>query len=190
MNLKLIIFLLFIVQSIYSQNGFVNIQKAKKCFKENKIKQSLTQLGYAENSDYGFCGNAWKEAEWEVKYLKSQIYNKQGLYDKALTQLDLISGCSFGGDCQKSDSLKVVTLINKFGKEKVSNLFKTQKTYVRYINDESGVTCIRINEINYNFYFTFNFEFLDDKINFKDATKLDLPFCELIKKYNFYKLIE
>lgn len=192
-NFKKIIALFLIIllhSNLYSQEseyGFKNIRHAYQYFKKNKLNKALQELNIAENADFGFCGNAWSEANWSIKYLKSQIYLKQNLTDKSLLEIDKISSCGFGGDCQKSDSLRVVILIKKFGKEKVSNAFRNEKYYIRnyYTN------CINLQDLNYNFCFTYVRQIkIGQSNNPENLLKINLSFCDVIKDYNFYHLLE
>ena len=178
------------ITSIYSQNGYELIENAEKLTIKNKYKKALYYLYLAKKEDYGFCGNAWSEAYWAISYNKAIIYHKQKLFDKSLVELDSIGGCGFGGDCEKSDSLKVAVLINKFGKEKISKLFLEESSYIRdnknnYFHGRFSVNFISINYI-------FHFSYIKDKeskVNNEEFKKLDIQFNELIKRYSFYKLL-
>lgn len=191
-NFKKIIVLFLIIllhSNLYSQEseyGFQNVSRAYKYFKKNKLNKALQELNIAENADFGFCGNAWSEADWGIKYLKSQIYLKQNLFDKSLLEIDKIDGCGFGGDCAKSDSLRVVILIKKFGKEKVSNACRNEKSYIRnyYKN------CVRLQDLNYNFCFTYFMTKNSKANNLENLMKINLSFCDAIKNFNFYSLLQ
>jgi hypothetical protein len=190
-NFILLLALFLVFHNTFSQEeyGFDYIANAEKHIKKNKLNRALKELKTAETSNYGFCGNASESAKWQIKYLKSQIYLQQNLYDKSLAEIDAIEGCGFGGNCAKSDSLKVVILIKKFGKEKVANSFKQEKSNIQNGSYGHNVTCIKFPDLNYNFCFTLFKEYLNRKSE-SGIAKADIPFCDLIKKYNFYKLIE
>lgn len=195
-NFKIIIIVLIfqmLIANCYCQEteySFQYISNAYQYFEKNKLDKALYELEIAEKSDYGFCGNAWSEAEWSIKYLRAQIFMKQNLFDKSLLEIDKIKGCGFGGNCQKSDSLKVVILIKKFGLQKVSNSFKENKTYVRGGSFVFDNCCIRLSDLNYNFCFTLFKKFQTNKKLQLDLMKTNISFCDYIKDFNFYKLLE
>lgn len=172
----------------FSQEGNRLINNAEKLIKKNKLDTALYNLQEAKKADYGFCGNAWESANWEISYLKAIIYLKKNEYNKSLKELDSIRGCGFGGDCAKSDSLKVAVLIKMYGKEKISKLFLENTSFVR--NKDSyfdGLQSINFISINYIFRFTY----IEDKNNKlqNSIEPFQIPFNELIKRYKFYELL-
>jgi hypothetical protein len=184
----IIIFILFGIINCFSQDGNRLINNAEKLISKNKLNRALYNLQEAKKSDYGFCGNAWESANWEISYLKAIIYLKKNEYSKSLKELDSIGGCGFGGDCEKSDSLKVAVLIKMYGKEKISKLFLENTSFIRYKDSYFvGLQAINFMSINYIFRFTY----IEDKNNKMQSRvePIQIPFNELIKRYKFYELL-
>ena len=191
MKIRILLFLIFFgFNNIYSQDGYGLIQDAKKLIIKNKLNKALYYLDEAKKGNYGFCGNAWDEAFWAINYNKAIIYQKKKEYDKSLIELDSIGGCSFGGDCEKSDSLKVAVLINKYGKEKISKLFLEETSFIRNNTTTYFHGLHTINFISINYIFIFSYvEDKKNKSSNEEQNKLEIRFNELIKRYNFYKLL-
>jgi hypothetical protein len=191
MKIRILLFLIFFgFNNTYSQDAYELIHDAKKLIIKNKLNKALYYLNEAKKGDYGFCGNAWDEAFWAINYNKAIIYQKKKEYDKSLIELDSIEGCGFGGDCEKSDSLKVVVLINKFGKEKISKLFLEETSFIRNNTTTYFHGLYTLNFISINYIFTFSYVAdKKNKSNNEERNNLEIRFNELIKRYNFYKLL-
>ena len=124
-SLKYILILITFTNSLLAQD-YSYIRKAEKLIDKNtNLPRAMELLDKAEKVDYGFCGNAWATAFWNINYLRARGYYQLGKSRLALAQLDSIEGCSFGGDCEKSDSLKLHIIKETFGKELVIKSFDT-----------------------------------------------------------------
>ena len=184
----IIIVLLFGTTNCFSQDGFRLIRKAEKSIQKNKLNRALNSLQKAEKADYGFCGNAWDSAHWKISYLKANIYLEKNEFHQSLKELDSIGDCSFGGDCAKSDSLKVVVLIKIYGREKIAQLFLEETSLINNKYDYSAeLQTINFTSIDYIFRFTL----IKDKNNKTENSDepLQIPFNEFIKRCNFYELL-
>ncbi|MFK7032974.1 hypothetical protein [Flavobacterium oreochromis] len=176
-----ILVLLFFTFVAFSQDGFYYLKKAHNRYKKGKYNQSLYYLNQAENSDFGFCGNAWETSEGEIKILRARIYDARKEYDKALREIIHFKGCSLGADCSTADYLKVQILIHKYGKDRISNIFNSETSFIRCYDLNSYIT-LKIKEINEVFTFY--------PMGIYDFKNENYPFNEFIKKLEFYKLIE
>lgn len=78
MKLILFSFLLLIPNLIYSQKGFKVIRKAENKIKHGHYSKALKLLNKADTMDYGFCGNAWSEADEAIALNRIKIYRTQG----------------------------------------------------------------------------------------------------------------
>ena len=87
------VFSLLITSSVVGQSGYSFIRKAKKLIDQERApKRALRLLDYAEDSDYGFCGNSYADAYWQINYLRGRLYYQQGDHDLALATLDRVLG--------------------------------------------------------------------------------------------------
>lgn len=177
----------------YSYNeGYLFLKKAQKQINKNNIKNARILLKKAKDTNYGFCGNAWASANSEIKLIEAQILNINKNYDESLKILESIDGCSYGGNCIKRDSLKVKTLILKFGKDKVKNAFKNVNMISKIENeDDDEIYSAFIKDLNYKF----NFIRLDILVLDKNGKSLvknntDNEFLDIIQNQIFYTLLE
>ncbi|MCU7618968.1 hypothetical protein NZ698_17460 [Chryseobacterium sp. PBS4-4] len=201
MKFKYILFLYLIIPTIifsqknykYSYNeGYLFLKKAQKQINKNSIKKAKILLDKAKDTNYGFCGNAWSSANSEIALIEAQILNINENFDESLKILELIDGCSYGGNCIKRDSLKVKTLILKFGKDKVKNAFKNVCMISKIENeDDDAIYSAFIKDLNYKF----NFIRLDISVLDKNGKPLaknntDNEFLNIIQNQIFYSLLE
>lgn len=106
--------------SLFAQTDFKYIIKAQKIYDSNgNLDKALKLLDRAEGGNFGFCGNSYAEADWNIHHLRGSIYFDQGDQDRALMELDSLRGCRMGGLCTQSDSLKFELYKLKYGNEKV-----------------------------------------------------------------------
>ncbi|WP_412464396.1 hypothetical protein [Flavobacterium mekongense] len=177
-------------QSKYSyKQGYKFIKNAETAIKAGNLERAERNLEKAGNSNYGFCGNAWASAESQINLLKVEIYNQRKEFDKSFSVLDSIKGCGFGADCEARDSLKIVTLFLKFGKEKVKQSFKNVKSLdIKKIEFEPFYS-VYLADLNYTFIFQdWDYTYFgDENKNLKNDEDI---FIKLIEKHNYYKLLE
>ncbi|MBB4807790.1 hypothetical protein HNP38_003106 [Chryseobacterium defluvii] len=198
-NHKLFIFLIFPVfifgQKKYKysyKEGYGFLAEAQKMIKEDKIKSAKILINKAKRTNYGFCGNAWIDANSQITLLEVQVLNKENNYDQSLNILDSLDECSYGADCDTRDYLKIETLILKFGKEKVKNAFKNVNK-VSIINDydygESYSAFIK--DLNYNFNFTARqIIFVDENGKKVPKNVTDNEFLNIAQNQPFYSLLK
>jgi hypothetical protein len=196
---KLIIIILIIAYPIknfgqvkYDYNqGYIFIKKAEKTLNQGKIIEAEEFLGKAKLSNFGFCGNAWASAFGQINLIQTQVYIKRKEYDKALNPPDSIGGCGIGADCTARDSLKIETLMLKFGKQKVKEAF--EKVNEINVNEIDFIKSYSINlpDLNYIFEFVINeyyFDFNDGKSVVKNKTNIEL--LNEVKNFSYFKIIE
>lgn len=173
------------------KQGYKFIEKAENNLNNENLNKAEEFLRKAKLSNFGFCGNAWASAFGEINLIQTQIHNKRKDYDKALALLDSIDGCSIGANCEARDSLKVVTLILKFGKVKVkesfSNVTKIEKTEKEY----ETIYSVYLKELNYTFIFGGAEYYIVDANGKKiEQEKLENELFNRIRNHNYFKLLE
>ncbi len=203
LNTLLILLLLFPI-SLFSQNhykysykeGYKFLGKAQKKIDKKDFDNATKLVNKAKNSNFGFCGNAWAEAESKIKMIEVQILNNQKKIDESLAILESIGGCSLGADCLKRDSLKIETLFLKFGKEKVKNAFKkieNVNTKPENNNDDEYEVnySVFVTDLNYNFNFIQrNFILIDENGKEIIPKKTDNKFFNIVQNQPFYELLQ
>jgi len=121
-NLKHILslfLLLSLALPTFAQKGFKVINKAEIKYKNGQNKKALKLLSNAEKMNFGFCGNAWMDADRAINLLRAKIYIQQENYRLARNSLDSI-GWAYKGD--NLDSIRIRTYQMEFGKESLSKM--------------------------------------------------------------------
>lgn len=139
---KLIFFLLFSLSlQCFAQKGFKVIYKAEKRFEKGQNKKALKLLTKAEKMDYGFCGNAWLEANRAINLLKARISIDQKEYQQARNCLDSIDW-EFNGD--NFDSIKIRTYQMEYGKDSLSSMIDSAllNTWIECYDEANGFAII------------------------------------------------
>ncbi len=134
-----------------SQNGFRVIQKAESNVNEGNSKKALKLLNKAEKMDYGFCGNAYIEAENRIDFLRSMIYLKNKNYELARASLDSIVWFSERNDI---DSIKVWTYQQELGSKYLNRIIDSslKKSIVKCNeNDCYGIIPLKNKETTLKF---------------------------------------
>lgn len=117
-----ILFLLLVLSSYtWSQKGFDVIHKAERKIERGNYTRALHLLEKAEKMNYGFCGNAWIEAQESILIDKAEIYSKTGNHLLAANTLNEFSFWMYLYHPENVDSLKTVYCVNEFGKERVKH---------------------------------------------------------------------
>lgn len=200
MKINLFLFVLFFYSSqalaqkkhkLKCKSGYECITKAKACLAKGNLADAQGFIDKAKKCDYGFCGNAWATAYGEIRLTQAQVFNVQHKFDESLRVLDSLSGCSIGADCGKRDSLKVVTLVLKFGKEKVKNAFaKIDKLNTTSIDDASeGRFWVLLDDLNYKFFFVEG-GFKEETYGWHKEQQPVNQFYNMVKDLPFYKLLQ
>lgn len=122
--LSLFIFLSLALPT-FAQKGFKVIHKAEKKYDNRQNKKALKLLSKAEKMNYGFCGNAWMDADRAINLLRAKIYIDQENYQLARNSLDSI-GWEYKGD--NLDSIRIRTYQLEYGKDSLSNMIDTSFT--------------------------------------------------------------
>jgi len=199
MKTKLQLFLFFfsiqcIGQIAYDyKDGYEFILKAERNFKGGNIAKAEQFVEKAKKSNYGFCGNAWASAYGRINLLEARILNRKREFDKALAVLDSLNGCNIGADCNARDSLKIATLILKFGKEKVKESFENttvEDMTVKELDFERSYS-LNLKGLNYIFRFVcsdYKYVFDGEKSHSENKTKSDI--LSEVKNYNYFKQLE
>lgn len=180
-------------QTVYKYDynqGYKFIGGAEKNLKQGNLAKAEDYIAKAKISDYGFCGNAWASAHSMIAIVEVKLLNTKKQYDKALSVLDSVQGCSFGADCNTRDSLKIVTLFLKFGKEKVKQTFKKINVinHPEYPNFDQSYWVL-LEDLNYKFWFNGPYPiYINGKKNEQEKSGND--FYDIAKNLSFYKLLE
>ncbi len=116
---SIIIFLVFLCLTlqVYSQEGFEVISIAERKYKNGQYNGALKLLSKAEKMDYGFCGNAWMEANEAINFLRYKIYMHKKEYQMAINSLD-----SLGYSSDYNDSIKIRIYQMEYGKDSLSSI--------------------------------------------------------------------
>ena len=180
-------------QTVYKydyQQGYKFIDKAEKNLRQGNLVKAEDFIAKAKISNYGFCGNAWASAHSMIAMIEVELFNTKKEYDKALVVLDSLQGCSFGGDCDARDSLKIVTLFSKFGKEKVKQSFKKVNAVNRseYADFDQSYW-VFLDDLNYKFLFKGPYPVYQDGKEI-EPQKSGNDFYDVAKNQSFYKLLE
>lgn len=173
-----------------AQKGFDIIRKAEKSYENKNYSKTLKLLLNAENRDYGFCGNAWIEANHEINKLRAEVYINQGEYQLARSSLDSIL-YEFIGD--NLDSIKIRTYQMEFGKESLIKIIDSSLLRVSIIESEIGDFYIIIpllglesKEIKLKVYPMKIFEV----IVMHEESKRNIMWLESFRKTSNYRLIK
>ena len=122
-----------IPNALLGQRGYKVIDRAEAKYQKGKYDKALRLLNKAEKMDYGFCGNAWIEADMAIMDLRVSIYMAKKEYQKVRNSLDS-SGLGF---TEYSDSIRIVTYQMEYGKDSLAKMIDSslQNINIRYIND-------------------------------------------------------
>lgn len=190
---KKIVFLGLFFCAFYFLNaqneGYNKITKAERLLKSNrKLDKVIVLLNDAKDDDYGWCGNAYAEVNWKINFLLAEVYSQKKQYSIALENIDKIKNCDFGGDCYKSDSLKLKILVELYGLDTLKNELKktkNSKNFVNIKNDSVYKKCLNLIKFNYQYCFGFKDDRYDDNVEEKSEHPLDF----LIETKYFKELI-
>jgi len=136
------------------EQGYKYIRKAERIIDRNgNLDRALKYLDKAKGCDYGFCGNAWASAFWDIRFLAARVYQEQGKYRQALGELDSILGCTFGANCHASDSLKIAILAGMYGKSRLLAVFESAPDPVFLRKDsifQTYTACLAFDSVQYD----------------------------------------
>ncbi|MBK7440350.1 MAG: hypothetical protein WBP43_15625 [Chitinophagales bacterium] len=172
-----------------SPEAYTYLTKANKALNKKNYNKATDYLSQAETADNKTCGKTWTEMKGRISLVKAKIYNGEKDYDKALAVLNEMQGCNLGADCKARDSLKIVTLFLKFGKEKVKTAFKNAGNVVfSEYNDYNSTCSVFLPDLNYKFSFlVYAGTTSGDANNTPPKSK---NFHELAKEQAFYELLK
>ena len=169
---KLLTFIFFILISFlsFTQEGFKIIKQAEKKFTQKKYNKSLRLLEDAKNMNYGFCGNAWSEANYAIYSLRSKIYIELKQYQHARNCLDSIY---MPKSVDNFDSIIIITYINEIGKDSLASMIDSSllKTEIKSISQELCYIIIpltdNVNILKFKVNEMMNYTFWKDKVGLK-----------------------
>lgn len=178
--------ILFSINSIgqdYSDRGYIYIEKSQKYLNCGNLSKAKKFIDKARKIDF-HGGNPEATAKSRINLIEAQIMIRKKMCDEALKILDTTHGASFGVNCAERDSLKIIALFLKFGKQKVKDSFKNLRLESSIDDNQFDASnCVFINELNYNFCFFSDFKVLEEE-------KGKISFEEVAKDMAFYKLLQ
>jgi hypothetical protein len=124
------IFTIIYATTVFTQSGFKTIQKADIKYEKGKYYKSLNLLNKADTMNYGFCGNAWMDANSAINILRYHIYTDLENYQMARNSLDSITWIRQGS---RIDSLKIRSYQLQYGAKTISELIDTTLNNVTII---------------------------------------------------------
>lgn len=126
----ILIFLVFFSLTLqtFAQEGFKVIRKAEHKHENGQNERALKLLSKAENMNYGFCGNAWMDANRAINLLRAKIYIDKKEYQMARNSLDSI-GWEYLGD--NLDSIRIRTYQMEYGKDSLSSMIDSSLVKTR-----------------------------------------------------------
>ena len=164
------------------------IRKAEKNLKKGNLQRAERLIAKAYLSNYAFCGTEAFRLESAIIFIDLQVALKQKKFDRTFYLLDSTHiGDNIGYN--KRDSLKIIALFSKYGKDKVRNSFKN----ITKVNEEIGyfgqpLYFVTLKELNY--IFCFEERRFDKNGQAIPETKTENEFYDKAKNTAFYKLIE
>ena len=117
----ILIFLVFFCLTLktFAQEGFKVIYKAEVKYENGQHERALKLLTKAENMNYGFCGNAWMDANRAINLLRAKIYIDNKEYQMARNSLDSINWEYLEDNL---DSIRIRTYQMEYGKDSLSSM--------------------------------------------------------------------
>lgn len=97
-----------------AQDGFDVIRKAERKATHGQYEKALKLLEQADTMSYGFCLNAWWDANRSINLLRAQIYTNTKAYQLARNSLDSIR-VAYNYD--NFDSIRLKTYQLEFGSD-------------------------------------------------------------------------
>ena len=168
MKTQLFLLLSFLSFWASAQEGFKVIEKAEKKFERKHYRKTLLLLNQAEEMNYGFCGNAWMDANRSINLLRVRVHLAQKNYQLARNSLDSIA---FEYRDDHFDSIIVRTYQLEIGVDSLSNMIDQSLKNTFFISEKldwfalipltNGVDTLRfkIKSDNLRFLFdTMNYE--------------------------------
>lgn len=151
-------------------------RKAFKNYKRGDLARTEKFIKKLRQCCYGSCGT-WDDSK--IDFLEIEVLNKQMKFDESLQRLD-----SMYYLFPQRDSLKIITLFQKFGKEKVKQAFKK----VNKCNNNYIGYCVFLDDLNYKFCFLTSGDYNPNYRNSNERTENE--FYDLAKDQPFYKLLQ
>ena len=139
---KTILFtLLVLYQSSFSQD-FSLIQKAEKKLEEKDYGSALRLLNRAEQTDYGFCGNAKMDAIDKIYELKLKLFKETNDLVGLKKFLDNIE-FEFGDEYSKE---RIFLALNFYSKEELKRLLieSIQNADRKNLESEFGIVLFKL----------------------------------------------
>lgn len=171
------------------ETGFELVAKSAEQLRKHNYKKAEKYLNHAKETNFADCGANGIKAQQEIKLAEAQILIGQKKYDKALTILETAGGCNIGVNCSARDSLKIVALINKHGKQKVKEAFQkvTDVTFTNFADNNTSCW-VMVNEFNYKFSFLLYVS--PENTDHVTINAPDKNFHTIAKDQAFYQLLK
>lgn len=136
------------------EKGQKYINRAKKLFESEKnLDKALILLQKADTCPAGFCGLGYSLTKAKIQWFRSNIYFAQKKYTLCLSTLDTPS--FYGFNWYNTDSLKVETLIQLHGRQKVLSDFQRHRDSSATVYDGDVSICsIRLDSCRHTFLLT------------------------------------
>ncbi len=126
-TISIIVFFVFfsLTLQVFSQEGFDVIRLAERKYEKGQLNGALKLLSKAEKMDYGFCGNAWFEADNAINSLRYKIYMDKKDYEMARNSLYYLFPSN------RVDSIIIRTYQMEYGKDSLSNMIDSSLVNTR-----------------------------------------------------------
>ena len=192
LSMKTILSSLFLTVCFWSfgQDGFRVIAKAEKQIDKGNLTKALRLLEKADSMDYGFCGNAWMDAEEKITLNRVRIFDIKQEYLNAANELN--KSAFFG--IKGIDSLKVAYFIKHYGKEKVKLEIDSCLALITVIDKRDMKLILPVSFSEEPLTFSFETVVKLGALTFNDPTKdetvTDLErFKSAVRTQSFYLLL-
>jgi hypothetical protein len=176
--------------SIFGQDGFRVIAKAEKQIDKGNLTKALRLLAKADSMDYGFCGNAWMDANEKITMNRVRIFVLKGEYLNAANELNRNHFYGIKG----IDSLKIAYFTKHFGKAKVKTEIDSCLALIKVIDKREMKLILPVSFSEEPLTFSFETVVKLGALTFNDPTKdetiTDLErFKAAVRKQAFYQLL-
>ncbi len=157
--MRVLVFLfLFAAFDLNAQSGFEIIEKAERMIEKGRYEKATRLLDQADTMNYGFCGNAWMDANAEIMDKRIKIAKAKG---DTMLVIDLLSDTTTYYSYDRE--LFAYALLFQ-DKESIRSQFKA---------------ALLSSENMHDLYISVLFSFREKPLYFKDRELLDFTFKSL-----------
>ena len=118
----ILIYAIICSPTVFAQSGFKTIKKAELKYEKRKYVKALNLLNKADKMNYGFCSNAWVDANYAINILRYKIYTDLENYQMARHSLDSISSSN---QSIEIDLMKIRAYQLEYGSKKLAKSIDT-----------------------------------------------------------------